>query len=358
MKALILLGGLGLRLRPLTAWRPKPLLPIVNRPFFSYQLDLLRRHGIKDVVLALGHKSHHFKKYLGTGRSAGLRFTYSLERSPLGTGGAIRNALPHLDGVTVVLNGDILCDLDLGRMWREHRRKKAQGSLALVSVKDPARFGLVETGRGGRIAGFIEKPTSDEITTNQVNAGFYILERALIEKIPPQRAVSVEREVFPQLVRENAALNGFVHKGYWLDIGTLASFWQAHRDLMTAPRLAALGLKKDRRGFWSRGRCRVGEGVEFSGIAVLGDGCVIGDRTQFSGRVCLGAGCRVGAETVLSDCVVLDNTRIGSQSRIESAIIGADCRLGLRVKAGPAAVVASRSVLNDDSQRVPSHFFH
>lgn len=230
MKAVILLGGLGTRLLPLTARTPKPLLPFLHRPFIAHQLDLLKKCGVREVVLALGHKAAHFRRYLGDGRRFGLRFRYSIEKKPLGTGGAIRQTLHFWDGPAFVLNGDIFARFNLPAMVLAHRRARAEGSIALVRVKDARAYGLVEAEKNGRLLGFREKPPRR--VPGWVNAGAYLLSPGLIEGIPSGRAVSVEREVFPGLLRQGHRLQAFRHRGYWSDIGTLESYWSTQRDLL------------------------------------------------------------------------------------------------------------------------------
>lgn len=353
MKALILLGGLGTRLRPFTLNKPKPLLPILNRPFFSYQLDQLRKHGVRDVILALGYQAGHFRRFLGDGRKHGMRFAYSLEEQPLGTGGAIRKAEALLGGPAFILNGDVLSDVDLAKMYKEHRRNKADATLALVSVKDPSSFGLIETAPSGRIRRFVEKPSPDEMNVDTINAGYYLFEPSVVRRIPADRPVSIERDVFPKLLGEGLPLYGHLHRGYWSDIGTMKSYWETHMDLLGEASFAKGGRsKKVREGLWVQGSCRLHNAVKVQGTAVLGEGCRVASNVVFSGRVCVGPRCVIGENAHLSDCVVHEGTRIGAYVRVENALVGERCRIEAHGHVGPGQVLAGGSVLGPHSRPV------
>lgn len=338
MNALILLGGVGSRLRPLTLSRPKPLLPILNRPFISYQIDLLKKFGVRRVVLALGHQAAHFRRQLGTGKNWGVQFIYSLEKEPLGTGGAIRHALPHLRGSAVILNGDILSDFNLEKMASVHKRKKADATLALVEVSDPSAFGLVETDGNGRIHRFLEKPSGDTFPVRTVNAGCYFFEPKVVERIPAGRSISIEREIFPALLSEGVHLESYRHTGYWSDIGTLQSYWRTHQDLHEAGRWPrglhfGRGLLSKKGLFCAEG-ARVEKNVRVQGTALLGRGAWVGASVTLKGRVTLGAHVRIEEGAHVEDSVILDGARIGPRTRVERSIVGAggvvqgDCRVG------------------------------
>jgi mannose-1-phosphate guanylyltransferase len=345
MKAVILLGGLGTRLKPFTLERPKPLLPIQNRPFISYQLDQLKKHGVRDVVLALGYRAAHFRRHLGSGRAWGMRFTYSLEKSPLGTGGAIRKALPFLSGPAFVLNGDALCSVDFTALAKIHRDKRADATLTLVSVDDPSAFGLIETEPDGRIRRFVEKPSPDQITVDTINAGFYLLEPSVVRSIPAGRAVSVEREVFPKLAGQGFRVQSYLHRGYWADIGTLKSYWQTHMDLLESGALDGLAsVQADGNRRAGRG-IRVHRTAKIPGSALIGDRCRVGARVVFEGRVCLGPRCVVEEDARLADCVIHEDTVIGARSRVERSLIGRICRIGPDCRVGPGSVLGDRAML-------------
>ncbi len=205
MKALILAGGEGTRLRPLTLAMPKPVVPVVNVPFLRYQLELLHKHGVTEVILSLGYQPKKIEAVLGDGSGIGMKIHYVVEQDPLGTGGAYKNAEALLDGPTIVFNGDILCDLDLTAVLRQHQSHQATATLVLTRVQNPSAYGLVETTDDGRITRFLEKPSADEITCNTINAGTYILEPEVLKVIPSGENYSFERGVFPGSVAQPAA---------------------------------------------------------------------------------------------------------------------------------------------------------
>lgn len=351
MKALILLGGLGSRLRPLTSHRPKPLLPILNRPFIGYQIDLLKKYGVKDVVLALGHKAAHFRRALGNGQRWGVRFTYSLEKEPLGTGGAIRLALPHLRGPAYILNGDVLSDFNLGQLAATHHLRRADATLALVDVEDPSAFGLVETNAEGRIQRFLEKPSGDQFPVRTINAGCYLFSPKVVERIPLGRAVSIEREIFPALLSEDFRVESFLHRGYWSDIGTLTSFWKTHMDLHGMGRWPKGTRYK--RGLHLEKGTAVGKNIRVLGSAVIGEGVSIGDHVEFEGHVTVGAGSHIESSVRLSDCVILEGVRVGAHTRIDKSIIGAQSKVGDYCHVGPDQVLGQGSRLPSHSQVIP-----
>lgn len=351
MKALLLLGGLGTRLRPLTLHRPKPLLPVMNRPLIAHQLEGLRAVGVREVVLALGHKAAHFRRRLGDGRRWGYRFRYSIETAPLGTGGAVRNALKFLDGTTMVLNGDIISDLDPRLLLRAHRRVRAQATLALVEVPDPSAFGVVQSDRAGRITAFLEKPAPGRTSDRSINAGHYVFEPEVVRRIPPGRAVSIEREIFPALIQEGYRFFAWTHRGYWSDVGTLPAYWRTHRDLHERglwPADARL-----RGGVRAAPGARPGRGLTRRGTALLGRSVRLGAGCRLEGPVTLGDGVRVGAGVLLSGCVVLEGARIGDRARIEGAVIGARAVIGADARLGPGLVLGDGARWPAFSQTAP-----
>src|SRR5947207_13764971 len=236
-QAVILAGGQGTRLRPLTLARAKPVVPLLNRPFLAYQLALLRRHGVSDVILACSYRVDDVRAALGEAEHLGVRLRYVIESEPLGTGGGIRNAADLTRGAVWVLNGDVLTDADLSAMRAFHEAHGSRTTILLRSVAEPRQYGLVETDADGRLRRFREKPGPDEpIATNTINAGVYLIDAALLARIPPRQVVSVEREVFPALIAEGVPCYGFTTEAYWRDIGSPAAYRAAHVDLRSEER--------------------------------------------------------------------------------------------------------------------------
>ncbi|MGE5553627.1 MAG: sugar phosphate nucleotidyltransferase [Betaproteobacteria bacterium] len=352
MKGIILVGGRGTRLRPLTFFRPKPLVPVVNRPFLEYQLDLLRRHGVDEVILCVNYQAKKLMRHFADGGRFGLVIRYAAEEYPLGTAGALKNASGLLDsGPVVVLNGDILTDLDLGEVVRIHRDSGTWVTISLVEVDDPTRYGLVVLDRKGRVQRFLEKPSWDEVTSRTVNAGIYVLEPGVFDYIPPGREVSLERETYPQLLQHGIPVGGYVASSYWLDIGTPDKYLQAHWDLLD--RRLPIPLP----GRESSPRCWIGQGVELSPQAtllppvVLGDGVVIRAGATVGPYCVLGEGVTVREEASVAHAVLGRRCLVGQRAQVHQAVIDEETRLdadscvdGLLVAAGSLLGQGTRPV--------------
>src|SRR5918996_3111281 len=230
MQALILAGGEGTRLRPLTSTVPKPVVPLVDRPFIAFMLSWLRQHGVDDVVMSCGHLASGVRNVLGDGSAFGINLRYMEEPRPLGTGGALKFAEPLLGERFLMLNGDVLTDIDLTGQIEQHERTGARATLALTPVEDPTAYGLVRTNPAGEVTEFVEKPAPDQIDTHNISAGAYVLERSVLDLLEAEQPASIERDVFPRLVGEG--LYGYVSDGYWLDIGTPERYLEGTFDIL------------------------------------------------------------------------------------------------------------------------------
>jgi NDP-sugar pyrophosphorylase family protein len=353
--AILLVGGMGTRLRPLTLGRPKGLIPVLNRPFLAYQLDLLKEGGVTDAVLAAGRHAREWETALRGVTPKGLKLHFAYEPEPLGTGGAIRFAFDAIDRKKSVsepvlaFNGDVFFDLDI-RAFREfHVRRGAVVTIALTRVDDPSRFGVVKTDRSGRVEKFIEKPARP-VGTNMVNAGAYTLSPEWIRTIPRNRPVSIERESFPESLSARLPLYGFPMKGYWNDIGTLATYLGAHRDLLSFPNRWTGGHYLRKSGLRLEGAVRFDGRPTLNGRAVIGRGSRIGRRVTLNGFVCLAPGVSVGDGAELTDVVILENTRIGAGTRAQSAIIGRRCRIGNNAEIKAGAALGDGTILTDHTK--------
>lgn len=345
MKAVILAGGFGTRLRPLTLEMPKPVVPIFDRPFLCHQLDLLRRvPDVDEVVLSLNYQPDRIEADIG-GDEAGLPLRYRVEPRPLGTGGAVKFASTGIDDTLLVLNGDVLTDIDLNAAVARHRRRRAAATVVLTPVDDPSAYGLVETDGDGNVRRFIEKPDPSEIACDTINAGIYLLEPATFDRIPDDTPWSIERQYFPSLVDRGETFVAHVDRGYWLDIGSPASYMQAHRDLM-AGRCAAGPFRDGAAGAVRRGaRCRVAAGAELAGPCFLGDGCVVEEGARVGAESVLGAGCVVGPRAVVERSVVWRDTAVEADAVVRDAILGRACRVGAGAEIGAGTVLGSRSAV-------------
>ncbi len=284
MIAVILAGGEGTRLRPLTEWLPKAMLPIANKPFLEHQIDHLRRHGVTRVILSCGYLPEPIRRHFGDS------LEYAVEPEPLGTGGAIAFAAAGIGEAFVVCNGDVLTDLDLSELVAMHRRHRASATIALHRVDDPSAYGLVRTDGEGAVTAFIEKPPPGEADTDTVNAGTYVLEPSVLALIRPGRMVSVEREVFPRLIGEG--LYAMAGRGSWRDIGTPASYLAANLE-------------------------RMPPGGVIDNSAVVEPGADVTESV-------IGAGARVAAGARIHRSVVVPGAVVGSQARFDGQVVGQD----------------------------------
>ncbi|MFD6420071.1 sugar phosphate nucleotidyltransferase [Streptomyces sp. NPDC060194] len=330
-EAILLVGGKGTRLRPLTVHTPKPMVPAAGVPFLTHQLARARAAGVEHIVLATSYLAEVFEPYFGDGSALGLEIEYVTEREPLGTGGAIRNVASRLrcgdDDPVLVFNGDILTGLDIPALVAAHDESGADVSLHLTRVPDPRAFGLVPTDPTGRVTAFLEKPqTPEEIVTDQINAGAYVFRRSVIDRIPAGRPVSVERETFPELLAAGAHLQGMVDSTYWLDLGTPQAFVRGSADLVLgrAPSPAVPG--------------RCGDSLVLDGAAVapdakltagtvVGPGAAVGAGARISGSVLL-AGATVEPGAVVTDSFVGEGAVIGTRATVHDSVIGDGAAVG------------------------------
>jgi len=343
MQAVILVGGEGTRLRPLTSTIPKPVVPLVDRPFLAYMLEWLGRHGVEDVVMSMGYLATAVQNVLGDGSAYGVRLRYVEEPDPRGTAGALKYAEALLDERFFMLNGDVLTDLDLTAQLAQHERTGARGTLALVAVEDPSAYGLVRTGPDGAVREFVEKPPADQIDTNLISAGAYVLERSVLDLIEPDRNVSIEREIWPALVGEGLYAYGH-EQAYWMDIGTPERYLQGTFDIIEGNVQTAV---TDRLGetFVALGRdveahgrvvppavveraCRIAEGAHVGSLVVLGDGVTVGEGAVIERSVVL-QGSEIGPGCVLRDCIVSAGARVGARTQITGgAVLGEGVTVG------------------------------
>jgi mannose-1-phosphate guanylyltransferase len=324
MQALILAGGEGTRLRPLTSTVPKPVVPLVDRPFIAFMLDWLRGHGVDDVVMSCGHLAANVRDVLGDGEAHGIRICYLEEPRPLGTGGALKYAEALLDDRFLMLNGDVLSDFDVTAQIALHERTGARATLALTPVEDPSAYGLVRLAADGSVTEFVEKPAPDQIDTNNISAGVYVLEKSVLDLLAGGRPASIERDVFPRLVGNG--LFGSVSRGYWMDIGTPERYLQGTFDILEG----SVRTQVEQR--MGAGYLCVEPGVENAGrivpSAVVERGCRIGAGARVGGRAVLERDVTVGAGTTIESAVVMRGATIGAHCTLRGCIVAADVRIG------------------------------
>ena len=342
MQALILAGGKGTRLRPLTVYTPKPIVPMVNRAFLLYQLEILARAGITDIVLSLSYQPDKIEDLLGDGSEFGVKLRFVTEPSPMGTGGAYKFAAKEIRETTVVLNGDILTDVDISSIVDFHREKKSEATIALVPVEDPSAYGLVETTDDGSVVRFLEKPKPEDLAglnVNTINAGIYILEPSILDLIPKDENCSFEYNVFPSILEKKKKFHAYVLKDYyWRDIGNPASYLDAHHDFLSG-KIKGFELQR-------KSDSDVATAAVVDKFSVIGEGCVIKPQARILNSV-LGPGVHVEEKAVIENSVIWSHTRISGFAEIRDAVVGRSCHIGKYVTVGKGSVLGDKTSLSD-----------
>ena len=344
-QAVILAGGQGTRLRPLTLARAKPVVPLLNRPFLAYQLSLLRHHGVSDVILSCSYRVDDVEQALGDGRELGVRLRYVIEEEPLGTGGGVRNAADLAAGTVFVLNGDVLTDADLTAMRRFHEARGSRTTIYLAPVPDPRAYGLVETDAEGRLERFREKPGPDEvITTNLINAGIYLIDAALLQRIPPDRPVSIEREFFPALIADGVPCFGWSPPTYWRDIGNPAAYREAQLDLLhERVRTPLLPPGEPRDGSWIGPGTTIAPGARVIAPSLIGASVTLGEGCQIGPLTVIGDHCTIAPGARIEASVLWERVQVGENADIRDSVIGSDARIRPNALVGPNAVLESNA---------------
>ena len=339
MQALVLVGGQGTRLHPLTLTQPKPAVPLVDRPFIRFMADWLGRHGVSDVVMACGFRPEALRSALGDEIPGGPRVRYIEESEPLGTAGPIRLAADQglLTDRFLVLNGDVLTDLDLTEHMRVHSERDAVASLALYPVDDPTSYGLVRKDRQtGAVTEFVEKPDPAEIDTDEVNAGAYVLERSVADLIPAGRSVSIEREIFPRLVGQG--LFGLRLGGYWMDIGTPDRYLQASWDILTGRVETEVGERVSD-GVGVDEHADVDRSAHVEGPVLVDSGASVAAGAHLGPKAVIGRDCQVGEGAVVVGSVIHADCSVAAGARVEGAILGAGVKVGANAVVEDGAIV-------------------
>jgi mannose-1-phosphate guanylyltransferase len=322
MKAVILVGGEGTRLRPLTCKITKAMVPILNMPFLEYLMRYLKEHGIKDIILAMSYLPDRIQGYFGDGAKFGLHLTYLVEEPPLGTAGAVKNAEAFLDEPFFVFNGDVLTDIDLTAMMSRHQGAKPKVSIALTPVDNPTIYGVVETDARGMVRRFVEKPSWEEVTTNMINAGIYILEPEVLSHIPPSTPFTFEHHVFPRLLKMGEPILSYPSDTYWIDIGTPEKYLRVHHDLLS-------GKAPSFSRFWVNleGSAPIGSNnrihpeVEIEGPVLIGEGCVIAEGAKVKGPAVLGPQCQVAEEAFIEGAILWHDTKVGKKAILRNCVV-------------------------------------
>lgn len=336
MKAVIMAGGEGTRLRPLTSNAPKPMMPLANRPMMEHVIGLLKRHGITDIVVTVAFMAETIRTYFGDGSEFGVNMTYATEESPLGTAGSVRNAKDQLEETFLVISGDVLTDMDISAIVKAHEAADALATIGLVRVDNPLEYGIVITDDEGNIERFLEKPTWGQVFSDTINSGIYVLEPRIFDWIAADEPVDFSGDVFPQVLADGERILGSVGEGYWEDVGTLDAYVRAHKDILDERVQADIPGIEVADGVW------VGKGAEISpeanliGPALIGDNCNIDSGVNIGEYAVLGTGVRVRSDGEIDRSVVHDNTYLGESVRLRGTVVGrsADLRRGARCEEG------------------------
>jgi mannose-1-phosphate guanylyltransferase/phosphomannomutase len=349
MKAVIMAGGEGSRLRPLTSNQPKPMMPLANRPMMEHIVELLRRHGVDEIVVTLAFMPNAIRTYFGDGREFGVKMVYATEEQPLGTAGSVRNAMDRLNERFLVISGDVLTDIDLSGVMRFHEEREAMATIALVRVDDPLEFGIVITHDDGTIERFLEKPTWGEVFSDTINTGVFVLEPEIFDFIPADRPVDFSSEVFPALLEAGKPMYGAVAEGYWEDVGTLEAYVRAHKDVLDAK------VDVDVPGFRLKDGVWLGEGSEIhpdatvEGPSIIGDSCRVEAGARLGPYTVLGDNVRVRAGADLERVVVHDNCYLGNGVRLRGVTIGRAGDLRANVRCDEGVVLGDECFIGENA---------
>jgi mannose-1-phosphate guanylyltransferase/phosphomannomutase len=360
VKAVIMAGGEGTRLRPLTSNQPKPMMPLVNRPMMEHIVQLLKEHGFDDIVVTVAFLANTIRNYFGDGSEFGVRMVYATEETPLGTAGSVRNAMQELkDERFLVISGDVLTDIDLSAIVRFHEEKGAMATIGLKAMENPLEFGIVITKEDGAIERFLEKPTWGQVFSDTINTGIYVLEPEIFDYIAPDQSVDFSSEVFPKLLEDQKPLFGYVAEGYWEDVGTLEAYVKAHQDVLDRKvEIDVPGFEMGR-GIWLGEGAEVDPDAKVEGPAVIGDYCRVSAGAHIREYTVLGSNVMVGADAYLERAIVHDNAYLGPAVRLRGAVVGrsSDLRKGSRceegVVLGDECFVGEHAVINQSVKVYP-----
>ncbi|HEX3540686.1 MAG TPA: sugar phosphate nucleotidyltransferase [Acidimicrobiales bacterium] len=352
MKAVIMAGGEGTRLRPLTSNAPKPLLPIVNRPMMEHIITLLKKHGLEEIVVTVAYRANAIRTYFGDGTEFGVSIVYASEETPLGTAGSVRNAMAELDDTFLVISGDVVTDMDLGAILAFHREKAALATIALKSMDDPLEFGIVITRDDGTIERFLEKPTWGQVFSDTINTGVYVLEPQIFDYIDGSRPCDFSSDVFPALLESEKALYGYVTEGYWEDVGTIEAYVRAHQDVLDERVAIDIPGFRLGDGVWLGEGSEIHPAAKVQGPVVIGDYCRVEANAHLREYTVLGSNVRVSEDGFIHRAIVHDNAYLGPSVSLRGCVVGrssdirraAHCEEG--VVLGDECFVGEHAVIN------------
>jgi mannose-1-phosphate guanylyltransferase len=328
MQAVLLVGGEGTRLRPLTYNTVKAMVPVLNRPFLEHMILYLRSHGINEIVITVCYLPDHIERYFGDGTGLGVRLVYVMEETPLGTAGAVKNAERYLEDTFLVFNGDIFTQIDLTAMVAFHKEKKSKATIALTPVDDPTSYGVVETEADWRLRRFLEKPSRDEVTTNLINAGIYVLDRQVLQDAPAGTHLMFEHHLFPGLVARGEPVYGYRSEAYWIDMGTPAKYLQLHRDLLRQKTAAGLFVPAGRAQPDGVAQSAIDPTASMEGPVLIGSGTTVGPHVRIQGPTAIGERCVIAEGATIESAVLWRDVSVGRQATLKGCVVGDGCRIG------------------------------
>ncbi|MBI3298659.1 MAG: NDP-sugar synthase [Elusimicrobia bacterium] len=342
LKAMVLAAGAGTRLRPLTYETPKPMMPIVNRPVLHHVLDNLSRHGVRDVIMNVHMLPEQVIRYCGDGSRWGLSIRYSHEKKLMGTAGAVKKVEKFLkDGPFLIMSGDGVSDVDLTALWEFHRQKRSFATMVTKAVEAKFPFGITLSKPGGRIKGFLEKPSWADFFSNQVNTGIYLFEPSVFKQIPAG-FYDFGHDVWPKLLKARKALHAWEWKGYWCDVGSLSEYRNAQHACLDGEVKVQIPGRQLRPGVWVEEGARIASTAELKAPCVIGAESLIGPHAVVGPHTVVGAGCRVGAGAALKSCILFDGVVVGEKAHLVNAIVGAGGVVQSDITAYDAAVLNVR----------------
>ena len=325
-KAVIMAGGFGTRLRPLTMSIPKPMVPLANIPMMEHIVNLLKKHGITDITALLYYQPESIKEHFGDGSAFGITMNYVQADADYGTAGSVRNAAKEFNEPILVMSGDVLTDIDISSAIAFHNEKQSQATILLTRVNDPLHYGIVMTDMHGRITRFLEKPSWGEVFTDTINSGMYILEPEVFALIPPDREYDFGKDLFPHLLRSEMNLFGYITKGYWKDIGNLHEYQSACQDILEYN--VAIDFKGSKSEYGLIGeQCNISDSVKWSGRSIIGDRVSIGPNSSIH-QCIIGNDVNIGAGAQLSNCIIWNNVRLGDRIMASYDVICNDTSIG------------------------------
>ncbi|MEM9923618.1 MAG: mannose-1-phosphate guanyltransferase [Cyanobacteria bacterium P01_D01_bin.50] len=354
MRAVLMAGGSGTRLRPLTCDLPKPMVPILNRPIAEHIINLLKRHNITEIIATLHYLPDTMRDYFQDGSDFGVQMTYAVEEDqPLGTAGCVKNIAELLDDTFLVISGDSITDFDLTAAIKYHKEKKSKATLILTRVPNPIEFGVVITDEEGRINRFLEKPSTSEIFSDTVNTGAYILEPEVLEYLPANQESDFSKELFPLLLERGEPMYGYVASGYWCDVGHLDAYRQAQYDILNHKVEADFPYKEISPGLWVGQNTHIESSAIVETPVLIGDNCRIGNRVHIEAGSVIGDNVTIGADANLKRPILWNGAILGDEAQLSACVISRGTRVDRRAHILEAAVVGSLSTVGEEAQISP-----